>query len=46
MTQALAVIACDLLGELIEALARQSMFGKRSTLREILAERVYPAKRR
>jgi hypothetical protein len=40
MTQALAVIACDLLGELTETHARLSMFPKKSTRREILAERV------
>jgi hypothetical protein len=40
MTQALAVIACDLLGDLTEAQARLSRFGKKDTPREILAERV------
>jgi hypothetical protein len=40
MTQALAVIAVDLLGELTEALGRLNQFGKESTPREILAERI------
>ena len=40
MTQALAVIACDLLGELTEAQARLNRFSKKDTPREILAERV------
>jgi hypothetical protein len=40
MAQALAVIAGDLLGELTEALARLNQFGKKSTPREILAERI------
>jgi hypothetical protein len=41
MPQALAVIAADLLGELTEAVARLSQFGKKATPREILAERVH-----
>jgi len=41
MPQALAVIACDLLGELTEATARLSQFGKKSTPEEILAERLH-----
>jgi hypothetical protein len=34
------VIACDLLAELTEVTARLSQFGKKSTLQEILSERV------
>jgi len=41
LPQALAVIACDLLGELTEATARLSQFGKKSTPEEILAERLH-----
>jgi hypothetical protein len=41
MTQALAVIAEDLLGELTEAQAKLSQFGKKSTAQEILAERLH-----
>jgi hypothetical protein len=45
MPQALAVIACDLLAEPTEVTARLSQFGKKSTLQEILSERVRLIKR-